>query len=76
MDYQNCFGRIDSEGGSMGVIATLCIIAMVIGVVFIVLGVLAPTARYVPNGVAAGIALLVIGAIVYLVVLLLGGAGV
>ena len=58
----------------MGVIATLCIVAMVLGIVFIILGVLAPTARYVPNGVAAGIALLIIGALVYIVIALVGGS--
>lgn len=59
----------------MGVIATLCVVAMVLGIAFIILGVLAPTARYVPGGVPAGIALLIIGAIVYVLILLLGGAG-
>lgn len=58
----------------MGVISTLAVVAMVLGVVLILLGVLAPTARHVPNGVAAGIALLIIGAVLYIIVALVGGS--
>lgn len=55
----------------MGILSTLCIIVAVVGVILILLGLLTPTAGYVTNGTPAGISLLVIGVVLYIVIALL-----
>jgi len=55
----------------MGLLATLCIFVAVFGVILIVLGILPYTATYVGRGVPAGIALLIIGIVLYILIALL-----
>ena len=55
-------------------LTTLCVIVALIGVLLIVLGAIPPTAAYVPRGVPAGIALLVIGVVLYVILRVTGVA--
>jgi len=57
----------------MGILLTLCVIVAVVGVILIVLGFVPNTAGYVHNGTPAGITLLVIGIVLYLIISLLAG---
>lgn len=56
-------------------ITTLAVVCTVLGIILILLGAIRPTAGYIPGGVPAGVALLVTG-VVILVVLVLVGSGV
>lgn len=58
----------------MSILLTLCVIVAFIGVVLIVLGFLPVTAGYVHRGTPAGISLLVIGIVLYVILSLLGHA--
>lgn len=55
----------------MGTLATLCIIVAIVGVILIVLGIVPTTAVYVGRGIPAGITLLVLGIVLYIVIALL-----
>lgn len=58
----------------MSILLTLCVVVAFIGVVLIVLGFLPATTGYVVNGTPAGITLLVIGIVLYVILSLLGNA--
>lgn len=51
----------------MGVLLALCVIVAVLGLLLILLSLIPPTAGYVPNGLGAGIALLIIGVVLWLI---------
>lgn len=55
----------------MSLLLTLCIIVSVVGVLLILFGALAPTSVYVPQGIPAGITLLVIGIVLYVILTLI-----
>jgi len=55
----------------MGVLMSLAIIVAVIGMLLIILGAIPVTAVYVPRGLPAGIALVIIGVLVYVILVVL-----
>lgn len=55
-------------------LTSLCLLVAILGVLAIVLGIIPQTARYVGGGVGAGIALLVVGVVLFVVLRLTGVA--
>lgn len=51
-------------------LVTICIILAVIGLILVILSVLPVTATFVPHGLHAGIALIVIGVVLYIILAL------
>lgn len=55
---------------------TICIILAVIGLLLVVLSVLPITATFIPHGLHAGIALIAIGVMLYIILALFSHGGV
>lgn len=58
----------------MGVLLAVCVIVAVLGLLLVLLSLVPPTAGYVPNGLGAGIALLITGVVLWLLLTLVTGA--
>jgi hypothetical protein len=55
-----------------GPLSTLCIIVAVIGLLFIVLGLVPMTAGHIGNSVGIGMTLLILGIVLYVILALVG----
>jgi hypothetical protein len=51
-------------------LATICIVLAVIGLILVILSVLPVTSTFIPQGLHAGIALIVIGVVLYIILAL------
>lgn len=55
----------------MGTLLTICVIIAVLGLILVILSIIPVTSAHIPGGVGAGIALIVVGILLYIVLSLL-----
>lgn len=60
----------------MGILTTVCAILAILGLIVCLLAILPPTAGRFPGGLSAGLTMVVVGVVLYVVLALILGGGI